>query len=93
MFGSPGDRPGTFSRPKGIAVSSDSMIFVADAGFDNFQIFDEKGQVYLYVGAAGTGAGQFTLPAAMFIDQKNMIYVVDQLNSRVQVFRYLGKNE
>ena len=44
-FGQIGDAPGTFTRPKGIGIDSEGHIYVADAAFDNLQIFDEKGQV------------------------------------------------
>ncbi len=91
-FGSLGDRPGYFSRPKGIAVDSQNHIYVVDAAFDNFQIFDDKGQILLFIGTAGSGPGEFDLPAGIFIDQHDFIYVVDQLNSRVEVFRFLGGN-
>jgi len=89
-FGTIGNRPGTFYRPKGVGVDSEGHIYVVDAAFDNFQIFDEKGRLLLWVGQAGSGPGQFHLPAGMYIDERDRIYVVDQFNRRVQVFQYLG---
>ena len=46
--------PGNFVRPKGVAYDSDGNIWVADAAFNNFQIFDPSGHVRMFVGAPGT---------------------------------------
>ena len=89
MFGEAGSGAGYLFRPKGIGVSNDGFIFIADAEFQNFQIFDEDGNVYLYVGELGSEPGEFRLPAGLCID-KNNIYVVDQLNKRVQKFKFYG---
>jgi len=70
-------------------VDSEGHIYVADAAFDNFQIFDQEGRLLLFVGQAGSGPGQFHLPAGLYIDEEDRIYVVDQFNRRVQVFQYL----
>jgi DNA-binding beta-propeller fold protein YncE len=89
-FGELGDSPGTFSRPRGLGFDSEGHIYVADAAFNNYQIFDDQGRLLLYVGNGGANPGQFHLPAGMFVDKNNRIYVVDQLNARVQVFQFLG---
>ena len=82
--------PGTFSRPKGIGIDSDGHVYVVDAAFNNFQIFDETGQLLLFIGGEGNAPGQFQLPAGMYVDEKDRIYVVDSFNFRVQVFQYLS---
>ena len=84
--------PGQFSRAKGIAVDSDGHIYVVDAAFNNYQIFDQDGQLMLCVGSIGQGDGQFWLPAGAYMGPDDMLYVVDQYNFRVQVFQYLGGN-
>lgn len=91
VIGEHGDAPGMFARPKGISVSADGFIFVTDAAFGNFQIFDREGKVYLYVGSTGAGFGMFDIPQGIYIDNKDRIYVVDQLNRRVQIFQYLSE--
>ncbi|MFQ6032571.1 MAG: 6-bladed beta-propeller [Candidatus Zixiibacteriota bacterium] len=63
---------------------------MADASFNNVQIFDKQGNLLLYFGNFGSGPANLRLPAGMFIDQKNQIYIVDQLNNRIQVYQYLG---
>ncbi|MEQ1729621.1 MAG: 6-bladed beta-propeller, partial [Vicinamibacterales bacterium] len=57
--------------------------------FNNFQIFDDQGQLLLFVGAGGRNPGEFFLPAGMSVDEQDRLYVADQGNSRVQVFQYL----
>lgn len=92
MFGRLGDVPGTFARPRGIAVDSEGHVYVSDAAFDNFQIFDDQGQLLLFIGGAGSAPGYFLLPAGVFVDQQDRIYVVDASNRRVQVFQYLSES-
>jgi len=62
-----------------------------DAAFDNFQIFNEKGKLLLYIGSFGSAPGHFILPAGMYIDKNDKIYVVDSINGRVEVFQYVSK--
>ncbi len=90
MFGEAGSGAGYLFRPKGIGVTKEGFIFVTDAEFHNFQIFDEDGNVYLFIGQLGNEPGEFSLPAGLCIDLNNNIYVVDQLNSRVQKFKFLN---
>jgi len=66
-FGSIGDRPGTFSRPKGIAVDKEGRTYVADAAFDNLQVFDRKKQLLLFFLSHGDGKGMISLPAGVSI--------------------------
>jgi DNA-binding beta-propeller fold protein YncE len=91
-FGTQAMSPGNFVRPKGIAFDSEGNIWVADAAFNNFQIFAPTGQVRMFVGSPGAGPGQFQLPNALYIDKNDRVYVGDQLNGRVQVFQFLGGN-
>lgn len=90
-FGQLGDRPGMFSRPKGIAVDNEGHIYVADAAFNNFQIFNSKGHVLLFIGGGGATPGFFEEPAGMYMDAKDRLYAVDVFNHRVQVFQFLSK--
>ena len=70
-------------------MDDEGHVYVADTSFNNFQIFDQDGQLLLFVGSVGSGPGEFFLPAGLFIDARNRVYVVDQGNARVQVFQYL----
>jgi DNA-binding beta-propeller fold protein YncE len=72
--GSSGSNIGQFSRPKGIAVDLESNLFVVDAGFENVQVFDKKGNVLMYFGGPYKGPGDMWLPAKIMIDYDNMRY-------------------
>lgn len=88
-FGTAGDAPGYFSRPKGAAVDSEGHVYVVDALFDNVQVFDREGHLLMAFGGPGAGPGQFWLPNDIHIDGADRIYVSDSHNRRVQVFEYL----
>ena len=94
-LGEMGARLGQLARPKGVAVDSDGHIYVVDAAFGNFQIFEQSSEypLLLFVGQVGSEPGQFMLPAGMFIDEQDRIYVADQYNHRVQVFEYVKHGE
>ncbi|MBN1446772.1 MAG: hypothetical protein JXA28_02480, partial [Bacteroidetes bacterium] len=89
VFGSAGDRPGTFARPKGIGVDSDGNVYVSDALFDAVQVFDSSGTLLLVFGQTGSGEGEFQSPNGMYIDVSDRIHICDALNGRVQIFEYL----
>jgi DNA-binding beta-propeller fold protein YncE len=84
-----GDVPGSFARPKGVALDSDQNLYVLDSIFGNFQIFDLKGQLLLYVGQEGSLPGEFMLPSGIFIDRNDRIYISDTFNHRIQIYQYL----
>jgi DNA-binding beta-propeller fold protein YncE len=92
QLGQIGAQLGQLARPKGVAVDSDGHVYVVDAAFGNFQVFEGQGehQLLLFVGQTGGEPGQFMLPAGVYIDEQDRIYVADQYNRRVQVFQYLG---
>ena len=71
-------------------MNSEGHVYVVDAAFSNVQIFDDGGELLLFVGRIGAAPGEFWLPAGLHIDGRDRIYVVDQYNRRVQVFDYLG---
>ena len=89
-FGENGDRPGDFSRPKGVAVDQFGHIYSIDALMPSMQIFNQDGELLLAIGSQGQSEGEFWLPNGIFITQNNMIFVADSFNRRVQVFRYVG---
>jgi DNA-binding beta-propeller fold protein YncE len=90
-FGELGDLPGLFQRPKGVGIASDGNVFVVEAVFNNFQIFNDQGQVLTWVGWGGrAGGGAFGSPAGIYIDEQDRVYVVDAMNKRVQVFQYFS---
>ena len=90
-FGKIGDRPGMFSRPKGIGVDSEGHVYVADAGFNQVQIFDQDGTLLLFFGGHGGVPGKFWQLAGLYIDpETDKLYVVDGFAGRVQVYQFLS---
>ena len=88
-FGAPGDGPGFFARPKGIAVDAEGHVYVADAVFDNVQIFTRDGQLLLTLGTSGRGPGRFRHPMGVRLDADGTrLFVADMLNRRIQVFEW-----
>ena len=79
------------SPAKGVAVDTFGHVYVADALFDNIQIFDLSGRLLLSLGESGIGPGQFGLPNGIAIGLDNQIYVTDGYNHRVQVLKYTGQ--
>lgn len=94
-FGAIGRQPGQFSRPKEIAVDHDGKIYVVDASFGNFQIFNPKGQLLMFIGSRSNfdGPAKFSLPAGIAVDDDGRIYVTDQFFRKVDVFRPVGLSE
>ena len=90
MFGQIGDRPGDLNRPRGLAVDSTAgVIFEVDGAYQLVQMFNLDGEILMWFGGPGTGPGGFDLPSGI-ARRGNLLAVADTLNSRVQVFRFLG---
>src|SRR5208337_3284128 len=73
-IGSYGTGTGQFVRPKGIAVDKEMNLFVVDAGFENTQLFNNKGQLLMFIGGPYKGPGDMWLPAKVIIDYDNLKY-------------------
>lgn len=88
-FGSVGRKVGNFARPKGIATDAEGNIYVVDSAFGNFQIFNDKAQLLMFVGDRSTtpGPGRYMLPAGIAVDEDGRVYVVDQFFRKVDIFR------
>jgi DNA-binding beta-propeller fold protein YncE len=90
VFGQIGDRPGDLNRPRGLAVDATAgVIFEVDGAFQLVQMFNLDGEILMWFGGPGTGPGGFDLPSGI-ARRGNLLAVADTLNSRVQLFRFLG---
>ena len=79
-----GDVPGTFSRPKGVAILDD-MLLVVDAAFENCQILDLQGQPLMFFGGPGTARGQFYLPAGVWAGREGIELFRDVIDENFEV--------
>jgi DNA-binding beta-propeller fold protein YncE len=82
----PGDGPGRYKEPRGMAIDRDGAVYVAD--FRNYRIqkLDKDGSFIRAWGEKGSGPGQFRDPCDVAISDEGLVYVADTFNNRVQVF-------
>lgn len=85
-FGKPGQGPGEFKEPKGVAVDARGNIFVADTLNHRIQKFSADGTFLAQTGKQGAGNGEFNEPWSVTVDPDGNIYVADVWNYRVQKF-------
>lgn len=74
VVGGYGSGPGSFTRPKGIALDREGNLYVVDAAFENVQIFNSRGDLLMHFGGAYKGAGAMWLPAAVEISYENLSF-------------------
>jgi len=68
-FGWQGKTPGTFARPRGLAVDRSNHLYIVDGLADFGQIFDTNtAQVMMIFGGPGKAPGQMYLPSDVSID-------------------------
>ena len=92
-YGSLGDTPGSLARPKGIGVDQEGHLYVADAAFNNTQIFNaQTGQLMLILGGLGTTPDTMYLPGGVFIDYDNLDYFQQFVDKdfRLKYLVYVG---
>ena len=68
---------------------------MADAGFNNVQIFDARGQLLMPLGRLSQqpGPGHYALIGAIAVDDTNRLYITDNLFRKIDVFRRLSDDE
>ena len=90
ILGERGTKVGNFVRPKGVAVDSESNIYVVESYYDHLLIFDRQARFLLPIGGTGREAGAFYLPGGVWVDGENRVFVADTFNGRIAVFQFLG---
>ncbi|MDH2907803.1 MAG: hypothetical protein PXX83_06905 [Candidatus Nitrosotalea sp.] len=79
----------TFKSPTSIAIDQDNNIYVVDSGNSKIKKFDDKNNLLLSWGDAGSSNGQFKNPSGIFVNE-NYVYVADSGNSRIIMFNKTG---
>lgn len=80
-WGEPGDGPGQFNLPHGIAVDGGGRVFVADRENDRLQIFSPGGE---FLDAWNT----VVRPCQVFIDDRDNVFVAE-VGRRVGLFPWM----
>ena len=74
-----------FRAPRGVGVSLDGRVFIADFGNQRVVSLDSLGTGGEELGYAGSGEGRFINPADVATEGRSL-YVLDEGNERVQIF-------
>jgi tripartite motif-containing protein 71 len=86
-FGEPGDGPGQFARPQGVAVDSLGQVWVVDLGNQRVVVLGFDGQDFTYRASYAPGFGQ---PFGIAVDDQDRIFIADSVRHRIYVLRSDG---
>ncbi|HEM60876.1 MAG TPA: hypothetical protein ENO24_01155, partial [Chloroflexi bacterium] len=87
-WGSHGDGPGQFNEPRGVTVSLEGVVYVADTGNGRVQVFDSEGGFLREF-----GGNLLEQPNDLAVSRDGRVYVVDVERDRVFVFSAEGQLE
>ncbi|CAG0915817.1 unnamed protein product [Notodromas monacha] len=90
-YGNRGSGPGHFTWPRGVAVTPDNHIVVADSSNHRVQTFSESGHFLSEFGAYGNGEAEFDCLAGVAVNRIGQLIISDRYNHRVQVFDPCGR--
>ena len=85
-WGGEGRSEGKLYYPKGLAIGSDGLIYVADSGNSRIQKFTADGDFVTLWGGDGSTNGFFEGPKGLGVDANGFLYVADYYNERIQKF-------
>ena len=89
-IGGPGDGPGRFRNPGGVAVGPDGHLFVADFANQRIQKLGPDGDFVRQWGTTGKKGyifgGGFNYPVDVAVAGDGTLFVADGFNDRIQVF-------
>ena len=84
-FGKHGSGQVHFSYPRGVAVTQDGRIVVAEWDSHRLQVLTAEGAFIATVGSKGSQPLQFIRPCDVAVDHNGKVFVTDSWNNRVQV--------
>ena len=84
-FGKYGSGRVQFQFPRGVAVTQDGRIVVAEWSNHRLQVLTAEGAFIATVGTYGSQPLQFYCPCDVVVDHNGKVYVSDAYNNRVQV--------
>ena len=84
-FGECGSGQGQFIYPRGVALTQDGCVIVADWYNHRLQVFTVEGAFISSVGSEGSQPLQFLRPFAIAVHHNGKLFVTDVDNHRVQV--------
>lgn len=87
-FGTAGNGAGELREPRGIAVSADGRIFVADSANKRVQVFLPNGNFQMQIEG---GEERFEFPSAIVINAQNEVLVLDSNKQWIYFFTLDGK--
>ena len=85
MFGKSGVKKGDFSSPRGLAVSNDNLLFIADTQNRRVQVFNGFGNWQHNIQIS-----EMQSPCDIAFDQSGKIYVTDSMDAYIRVFDVSG---
>ena len=90
-FSKYGDGEGEMIWPAGIALDSQSNVYVTDEWLNRVSVFDRDGNYLAAWGSSGDAPGEFNGPSGIDLDAEDNVYVVDSRNHRIQRFSTSGE--
>jgi DNA-binding beta-propeller fold protein YncE len=85
------DGAGKFGNPRGVLITAESNVYVADTENNRIQLFDVDGDYVSSFGGYGHNEGELSLPAGLALDADGNLLVADSFNHRVQKFEPSGQ--
>lgn len=88
-WGEPGNEPGQFREPIGLAIAGTGEVFVGEAGRRRIQIFSQKGEVHRQIGPVLENGDTLRRPMHIAVSNSSL-YVPDFNTDRVHVLSHQG---
>lgn len=89
-WGTSGSANGQFITPRGMATDAAGNVYVADAGNNRVQKFDNNGNFLLKFGIPGDVPGGFVTNSGVAVAPGGDIYVSDEFTQRISIFKSSG---